>query len=184
MREDPRSRVDLEKGRRVYEETRARLIENPSAGRTTIRVVASLEEDMHLRGRAGKFTFEADEPAIRGGTDLGPTPLQYFVAGAAFCLITQMARFAPLYDVPLEEVRADVRAEFTITGKFDVEEGSGAFDRVTYAVQVQSPAPWEQVRLLIEHAERACHAAQSLRASVPVVLDVELNGEALPLARA
>ncbi len=181
MTDEPINRVDMEKGRQVYEQTRARFASNPALGKTTIRAVAKLLEDMHIEGRVGKFHLESDEPAVRGGTDLGPTPLQYFVAGAAFCLITQMARFAPLYDVPLEEVQADVRAEFNAADKFITGGSNGAFEQVTYALTVRSSAPPEQVRLLIEHAERACHAAQSLRQPVPVSLEVHLNGQLLPL---
>ena len=181
MTDEPINRINMEKGRQVYEQTRARFARNPALGKTTIRAVARLLEDMHIEGRVGKFHLESDEPAVRGGTDLGPTPLQYFVAGAAFCLITQMARFAPLYDVPLEEVQADVRAEFNAADKFAADGANGAFEQVTYALTVRSSAPPEQVRLLIEHAERACHAAQSLRQPVPVSLEVQLNGQLLPL---
>jgi len=183
MTDEPKNRINIEKGRQVYEQTRARLASNPASGKTTIRAVAKLLEDMHIEGRVGKFHLESDEPAARGGTDLGPTPLQYFVAGAAFCLITQMARFAPLYDVPLEEVQADVHAEFDIADKFGMEGPSGAFEQVTYAITVSSSAPPEQVRLLVEHAERACHTAQSLRQPVPVSIEVHLNGQLLSLTR-
>jgi putative redox protein len=153
MTDEPKNRINMEKGRQVYEQTRARLASNQALGKTTIRAVAKLLEDMHIEGRVGTFRLESDEPAVRGGTDLGPTPLQYFVAGAAFCLITQMARFAPLYDIPLEDVQADVRAEFNIADKFGMKGPNGAFEQVTYAVTLRSSAPPEQVRLLIEHAD-------------------------------
>jgi len=183
MSDEPQNRINMEKGRQVYEQTRARLASNPASGKTTIRAVAKLLEDMHIEGRVGKFRLESDEPAARGGTELGPTPRQYFVAGAAFCLITQMARFAPLYDVPLEEVQADVRADFDIADKFGMAGPDSAFEHVTYTLTVRSSAPPERLRLLIEHAERACHATQSLRQPVPVSLEVHLNGQPLPLIR-
>jgi len=181
MTDEPQNRINMEKGRQIYEQTRARFASNPALGKTTIRAVAKLLEDMHIEGRVGRFHLESDEPAVRGGTDLGPTPLQYFVAGTAFCLITQIARFAPLYDVPLEEVQADVRAEFNAADKFVTDDSNGAFEQVTYALTVRSSAPASQVRPLIEHAERACHATQSLRRPVPVSLEVQLNGQPLPL---
>jgi len=42
-----------------------------------------------------------------------------------------------------------------------------------------SPASAEQVQRLAAHAERACHAAQSLRHPVPVKLETTLNGARL-----
>jgi hypothetical protein len=46
-------------------------------------------------------------------------------------------------------------------------------------LEVRSPAPAERVRELVAHAERGCHAQQSLRAAVPVRLQVRLNGDDL-----
>src|SRR5215470_17390619 len=74
MTDEPKNRINMEKGRQVYEQTRARLAGNPASGKTTIRAVAKLLEDMHIEGRVGKFRLESDEPAVRGGTELGPTP--------------------------------------------------------------------------------------------------------------
>lgn len=46
-------------------------------------------------------------------------------------------------------------------------------------LEVRSPAPAERVRKLVSHAERGCHSSQSLRAAVPVRLQVRLNGDDL-----
>jgi uncharacterized OsmC-like protein len=32
----------------------------------------------------GKFVVESDEPVVRGGTEKGPSPLQYVMMGTAF----------------------------------------------------------------------------------------------------
>ncbi len=66
MTNEPKNRVNLEKGRQVYEQARARFASNPALGKTTIRAVAKLLEDMHIEGRVGKFHLESDEPAVRG----------------------------------------------------------------------------------------------------------------------
>jgi organic hydroperoxide reductase OsmC/OhrA len=53
------------------------------------------------------------------------------------------------------------------------------FDQVSIALAVKSSAAPEQVRKLVAHAERACHAAQPLRHEVPISLAATLNGTAL-----
>ena len=63
--------------------------------------------------------------------------------------------------------------------KYDLGGPPGAFQRVTFDLDVQSSAPESQVRKLIAHAERACHAAQTFRAPVPTTLKATLNGEQL-----
>jgi len=80
-----RSRVDLEKQMREIERIRGEMSAKAAADRkTTTRAVARIIEDVHLEGRMGKFTVEADEPLARGGTEKGPSPLQYLMVGTAF----------------------------------------------------------------------------------------------------
>ena len=83
--------------------------------------------------------------------------------------------------MPIDDASADVRATFQNTEKYDVDDAPPYFEQVTIALTVESPAPAEQVSKLITHAERACHAAQTLRHGVPVTLAAKLNGAALPV---
>ena len=86
-----------------------------------------------------------------------------------------MARFAPLYEVRIDDASADVRATFHNTEKYDVDDAPPYFEEVNVALSIASPAPPEQVVKLVQHAERACHAAQTLRHGVPVHLAATLN---------
>jgi hypothetical protein len=81
MAADDESRVDLEKMRRAYDESREQTKQKPVLIQ---RAVARIDENLHMTGRIGRFRIESDEPAERGGDDLAPAPLQYVVAGAAF----------------------------------------------------------------------------------------------------
>jgi hypothetical protein len=74
-------RVNLEKMRRAYDESREHTRQKPLI---TQRAVARIDRDLHMTGRAGRFRLESDEPPERGGEDRAPAPLQYVVAGAAF----------------------------------------------------------------------------------------------------
>ncbi len=60
MADESKNRINMEKGRQVYEQTRARSASNPALGKTTIRAVAKLLENMHIEGRVGKFHLESD----------------------------------------------------------------------------------------------------------------------------
>jgi organic hydroperoxide reductase OsmC/OhrA len=72
-----------------------------------------------------------------------------------------------------------VRATFRNTEKYDVDDAPPYFEKVEVRLEVVSPAPAEAVRKLAAHAERACHAAQSLRHPIPVTLETTLNGTEL-----
>jgi hypothetical protein len=80
-----RTRVDLDKQRHEIERLRAEMRAKTPAQRTvTTRAVARIIEDVHLEGRMGKFTVEADEPFARGGTEKGASPLQFMMVATAF----------------------------------------------------------------------------------------------------
>jgi hypothetical protein len=92
-----------------------------------------------------------------------------------------VARFAPLYDVPLEDAAAEIRCSFDVADKLGLDGPGAAFEDVTIAVAIQSPAPPAQVQRLIAHAERGCHAEQTFRRPVPVTTTATLNGHPLAL---
>ena len=78
--------------------------------------------------------------------------------------------------MPIDDATADVRATFRNTEKYDVDDAPAYFESVDVKLEIVSPATMEQVQRLIAHAERACHAAQSLRQPIPVMLEATLNG--------
>ena len=78
-------RVDLRKQMHEIERMRAEMrAKEPAQRTTTTRAVARIVEDVHLEGRMGKFVVESDEPLARGGTEKGPSPLQFLMVGTAF----------------------------------------------------------------------------------------------------
>jgi hypothetical protein len=78
-------RVDLQKQRHEIDRLRLDLGARPrDERRVTTRATARIVQDVHLEGRMGRFTVEADEPLARGGTEQGPSPLQYLMVGTAF----------------------------------------------------------------------------------------------------
>jgi len=80
-----RGRVDLDKQMHEIDRMRSEMSAKPPELRTvTTRAVAKIVDDVHLEGRMGKFTVEADEPLARGGTEKGASPLQYLMVGTAF----------------------------------------------------------------------------------------------------
>ena len=130
----------------------------------------------HLRFEARKrdFVFTVDEPAERGGTDLGPNPLAYFIAGAASCLMNQYAVLAIAKDVPLDQMELTARAHF------DRRLG-GAFEEVVYDLRLTSSASTEAILGLQKEAERMCYAHNTLKkAGVKLATNLYLNGPKLP----
>jgi len=127
----------------------------------------------HLKVEARKrdFVFYVDEPEDRGGTDQGPNPLAYFIAGAASCLINQFLTDAIYRGIALEGV------EMVARGHFDRRIG-GAFKEVIYDLRLTSPSSKEDIVSLAKEAEEMCYAHQTLRkAGVKMTTNIFLNGK-------
>ncbi len=77
-------RVNLEKARQAIERMHKKYTDNPQSSKVLLRATAKLVKDTLFEGRIGKFTFQCDEPPERGGQDLAPSPLEFFLIGAAF----------------------------------------------------------------------------------------------------
>jgi organic hydroperoxide reductase OsmC/OhrA len=82
--------------------------------------------------------------------------------------------------VPVQDASADVRATFKNTEKYDVDDAPAYFEEVVIELSVVSSAAPANVRKLVIHAERGCHAAQSLAHPIPVRLNATLNQQPLP----
>ena len=83
--------------------------------------------------------------------------------------------------MPIIDATCDVRATFFNTEKYDVDDEAPYFEKIEIRLSVESSAPANHVRALVQHAERACHAAQSFRQPIPVTLQASLNGASLQL---
>jgi len=85
--------------------------------------------------------------------------------------------------VPIEEGKVDVRCTFDVADKLGLEGSGAAFENVTFAVALKSSASPEQVKRLIQHAQRGCHAEQTFRQPVPVTTSATLNGKKIELSQ-
>ena len=128
-------------------------------------------DHLTMEVRKRHFNFYVDEPRDRGGTDRGPNPLAYFLAGAASCLMNQFATDAVYRNVKLDDF------EITARGHFDRRMG-GAFSDMVYDLRISSGAQKDQILSLAKEAEEMCYAHQTLkRAGVKMVTNIFLNGE-------
>ena len=80
----PSGRVNLEKARKALDAMKERYLADQRSSKATLRATAKLVKDATLEGRIGRFHFTCDEPPSRGGDDQAPSPLEYFLIGAAF----------------------------------------------------------------------------------------------------
>ncbi|MGC8480285.1 MAG: OsmC-related (seleno)protein [Acidimicrobiales bacterium] len=169
--------VDLAHMHTVYERERDEMASANDEGATaTIRAVAKVEHNTRIGIRVGRFTFQSDEPIERGGEGAAPTPLQYFAAGIASCLLTQLVRFSPQFNVQIDAAETDVRFVIDKREKFGLHGSGSAAQYVEVRIDVHSPSDPEHIQQLIAHAEHSCHAEQSLIQPIEVKSVATVHG--------
>ena len=141
----------------------------------TVRVdavqIEQLRYEITLRESAG-HPLIVDEPAHRGGTAAGPTPLEYFLTGALTCLMNQFIKLSLARHLALENIKATARGHI----QYAVE---GRLADIIYDVYLQGAESRQAVESLTADAERYCYLHNTLKTSIPLTVRVYLNGERL-----
>ena len=156
--------------RKENEERRG--ITEPKIGTQRIDVHAA--EQLRFEASFGDFNFPIDEPRERGGTDAGPPPLAYFLAGAASCLLTQYTKLALEKGIRINSLKTVAR------GHFDRQLG-GAFVDIIYDIELESDEDADGIRQLALEAESMCYAHNTLKKAVRLETNLIFNGRALKL---
>ena len=165
---------------RIREAHAARLHEWPKDPKPlTVRADVRVLESHRKTARVGAFTIESDEGPIVGGEGTAPTPLSYFVSAVGLAVLTDLVRAFSVFDLPVDDLRVEVVADFPLEAKYGAGAGSVAAREVRYTVDVASAAPADRVAEAVAWAERFCHAVHTLREPVAVAGSYRLGGQLL-----
>lgn len=145
-------------------------------------IETELIENFYAQATAREFTFESDEPAsLAGGRNRAPRPLEYFLAGFAFCQQVIYAKNALATGIEIEDLSIEVSGDVDPRGVLGVGDVPPGFvdDEISYTTKISSPATRDEVAQLVERAERHCPAHAALRDNVDLDRTVRVNGETL-----
>jgi putative redox protein len=110
----------------------------------------------------GRHQLVADEPAARGGSDVGPTPFELLVGALAACTATTLRMYADRKGWELTTIDVDVR--------YDVTDNEAR--AITRTVTVPSTLTVDQRERLTEIAERT-PVTLAIRRGTPITTTFE-----------
>ncbi|MBM2810719.1 MAG: OsmC-like protein [Chloroflexi bacterium] len=117
------------------------------------------------------FRIAIDEPTIRGGQNQGPSPLGYFVTGAASCLAMQYMNVMQERPLPLESMKVLARAHN--------DRQARVFTDMVFQVSLTGPISPADAEALARDASKRCFVENTLEKAIPITTEVSLNGEPL-----
>ncbi|MEM7537459.1 MAG: bifunctional alpha/beta hydrolase/OsmC family protein [Chloroflexota bacterium] len=133
-------------------------------GDVTVTTGAGFRSDVIANG----YRLVADEPLSVGGTDLGPTPYDYLLAGLGACTGMTLRMYANRKKWPLESIEVDLsHSKIHAKDCEECETVQGKVDRIDRQIQINGPLDDEQRAKLMEIADK-CPVHRTLHNEVIV----------------
>lgn len=127
------------------------LSSRPGFGRATATSVSTLAGRLRCSTTEGVALIESDLPPALGGEGAAPSPVALARAALGACLAMGYRLHAAELGVELTAVRVTVESESELRGMLDPgAEAPPGFTAVRCHVEIESPAPEEEVRRAVE----------------------------------
>src|ERR1700752_1607918 len=111
----------------------------PGPERPVTTVKSKALHDLQFRASVEGHVFISDERESAGGSDAGPAPLRYFLAGIMMCHQVWCVKSAAVTDVQLDNLQGEISGFVEAGGSEGGEEKDRGFDLIKYTVTIQSP---------------------------------------------
>ena len=135
---------------------------------------AKLLDGMQLEVKAGSHTLYVDQPVNGGGTDTGPTPLEYLQFALAGCLGTIARILARQRQIHLRGFKVVVEGDLdldVLMGK--PSENRSGFSGLKAVVDMDADLTHEEKVAFMEEVDRRCPISDNLFSTTPIELVVE-----------
>jgi uncharacterized OsmC-like protein len=155
---------------RQLEERGARAPGQPERPVTTVKSRAL--HDLQFRASVEGHHFISDERESSGGTDAGPAPLRYFLAGVMMCHQVWCVKNAALAEVRLDKLEGEISG-YVARGD---SARKGGFERATFTVSIDSSSSTEEVKKIVARASDQCTAFVTFARAARIDLTLMHNG--------
>ncbi|MFP4532955.1 MAG: alpha/beta fold hydrolase [Desulfobacterales bacterium] len=121
---------------------------------------------------AGRHSLTADEPVAAGGTNLGPTPYDFLLAGLGACTSITLRMYADRKQWPLEGIEVVLRHQKIHADNCrECETKSGYLDEIKREIKLEGNLDETQRQRLLQIADR-CPVHRTLHSEIRIDTDL------------
>jgi uncharacterized OsmC-like protein len=139
--------------RTAFERGRQALRLRPAAGTGTAVSRVRLGQQLRCDIEDGEWSLVAGMSQKAGGDNGSPNPGVYGRAALGACLAVGYGMWAAHLDIQIISLEVEVRADYNARGLYGVGDSKPGYVCIRYVVSVESDAPENEVRRMIETAD-------------------------------
>ena len=156
-------------------------ISDPRQAIGTVRANSKLIGDQASEAKHRQHILISDESKEVGGTDKGPSPLDYFMAAVGFCENVTFARYATLNGLNFDSLETSARGHWDRRGQGDFTEIEPAFTDFVVETRVISNDSVEKIKRVTKIVHKRCPMHSTIARVGKVVDRLFVNGAEVPL---
>jgi uncharacterized OsmC-like protein len=127
----------------------------PSLGQKTGRTRVRMKPGLECEITDGAWSLTVGMGASSGGSNAGPGPGTFGRGALGSCLAMGYTMWASRLNVPIDGLEIEVQADYDTRGELGVtDDVPPGYTQVRYIVTITSPAPEEDVRKVIDTADK------------------------------
>ncbi|MFW6043793.1 MAG: OsmC family protein [Marinilabiliaceae bacterium] len=141
--------------------------------KATFSLSGKNENPTKFVAKAGDFEMIIDEPQNLGGTNEGPNPVEYILAGYAGCINVLGHIIAKEQGIELNGLEIEVEGDLDPDKLFGKPTDARAgYQQIRLKVKPEASASREQLDRWIEEVEARCPVNDNLANSTPIKVEV------------
>lgn len=143
----------------------------------TFNVTGSSETSTRSTVRMRDKQLTIDEPVERGGTNLGPMPVEMVMAGLAGCTHVIANKLANHFGAPITRMDVNIETTMNSSGTRLIEPIDVPFPKVVINIDAEMDGPQEAIDQVVASLRNHCAVSKMLQQSgTEVVEHWTING--------
>lgn len=158
--------MSLEQIKKMFEK-------DPNMSKIPYQIKLVKKGGLQVRAEAGNHEIYFDEPELMGGKDEYANPIQMLLASIGSCVLISTTIFSKFLEIQINSIEVLVRGRLDFRGMLGFDENvPKGFQEININVKIDSDAPPEKLKELINLASTSCPVYYTIKNTTDIQLKI------------